>query len=274
MRWVSLSLAAMLLAACSVDQDVQIESRNIELNETAQPASFNPNRAALDSVVRQSGPTYVTLVVSKQNDQGSNAMRDADRGVAVTSGSGFVVEPSGYVLTAAHVAVAKGNKVSARAANGRIYSGTVIDVIPNKDMALIKLQNFRGKPALPSGNACVPRGTVVFSLGKPHSQGDTARVGEVEAMHFGRPVQYGQFGYPDAMVLRMNTQKGESGGPLFNEQGQLVGMVVSTLAAADGTPLNLAHAVPATSLAGFLCTHVSCSGNWSTLARESTEGCS
>ena len=58
-------------------------------------------------------------------------------------------------------------------------------------------------------------------------------------MSYGRAVQYGKFGYPDAMVLKMGTQKGESGGPVFNEQGQLVGMVVSTLTDANGNLINL-----------------------------------
>ena len=84
---------------------------------------------------------------------------------------------------------------------------------------------------------------------------------------------YGKFGYKDAMVLRMNTQKGESGGPLFNGSGNLVGMVVSTLSDANGQPLNLAHAVPATDLAGFLCTHIACTGTWQALAQQSTDNC-
>ena len=100
-----------------------------------------------------------------------------------------------------------------------------------------------------------------------------ATAGEVEAMHFGRPVQYGKFGYPDAMVLKMNTQKGESGGPLFDGSGRLVGMVVSTLTDAQGQPLRLAHAVPATSLAGFLCSNVACSPDWQALAGQSTGSC-
>ena len=65
-----------------------------------------------------------------------------------------------------------------------------------------------------------------------------------------------KFGYPDAMVLRLSTQKGESGGPLFDQRGDLVGMVVSTLYDNAGQPLNLAHAVPSRTLAGFLCGNV------------------
>ncbi|MBI3674010.1 MAG: hypothetical protein HY245_11465 [Rhizobiales bacterium] len=92
-------------------------------------------------------------------------------------------------------------------------------------------------------------------------------------MHFGRPVTYGKFGYPDAMVLRMGTQKGESGGPLFNQSGELVGMVVSTLTDTGGNLLNMAHAVPAPALAEFLCSNVQCTAQWAQMAQRSTSSC-
>ena len=113
-------------------------------------------------------------------------------------------------MTAAHVAIKAGNTILARAANGRIYSGSVVNVLPGNDMALIKLRGFKGHAATSVSNACLAVGSTLFSLGKPHAQGDTARFGTVETMSFGRPVKYGKFGYPDAMVMRMNTQKGES----------------------------------------------------------------
>ena len=188
----------------------------------------------------------------------------------MTSGSGFVVDGSGYVMTAAHVAKRLGNLVSARAANGRVYSGEVIAMRPENDMAVIRLRGFTGKAVTPADNQCLSKGKLVYSLGRPHAQGDTARLGEFESMSFGQSVHYAgadaKFGYPDAMVLRLSTQKGESGGPLFDAQGDLVGMVVSTLYDNTGQPLNLAHAVPSRTLAGFLCSTTTCSSAWRQLS--------
>jgi len=260
------------LAACAATQDVELEGRDISVAQNAEPAANFTMSQSIAGLVRAAGPAYVTLTVSQIETQGSG--KDNRDGIAVTSGSGFLVDHSGYVMTAAHVAVAKGNRVSARAANGRVYSGSVVAIRPETDMALIKLKGYLGKAVTPVTDNCVGRGSTVFSLGKPHAQGDTARIGQLEAMHFGRAVQYGKFGYADAMVLRMNTQKGESGGPLFDEQGRLIGMVVSTLSDGNGQPLNLAHAVPATSLATFLCGQIACSGNWTALAAQSTGDCS
>ena len=271
-RLIFPALAAVLLAGCSAASNVDLESRNIVVEQNAEPAASGVIPPSMAGLIRDSGPTYVTLTVSEIDTQGSLG-KDQRNKIAITSGSGFLVDKSGYVMTAAHVAVAKNYAVSARAANGRIYSGSVVDVLPGNDMALIKLRGYSGREVAPAASNCLARGAAVFSLGKPHAEGDTARMGQLESMHFGRAVQYGKFGYPDALVLRMNTKKGESGGPLFDGSGHLVGMVVSTLTDNEGQLLNLAHAVPATSLARFLCANLACTGNWQTLARQSTDNC-
>jgi S1-C subfamily serine protease len=260
---------SLFLAACSTGE-VDLESRDINVQQTASPAGATMTNQ-MASLVKNAGPSYVTLTVSKV--EGATSSGEKTTRTAVTSGSGFIVEDDGYVMTAAHVAVAKGNTVSARAANGRVYSGIVVDIVPTNDMALIKLRGFKGHSTNPVANACLAKGSTLFSLGKPHAQGDTARFGSVESMNFGRAVQYGRFGYPDAMVMKMNTQKGESGGPVFDDQGKLAGMVVSTLSDGNGQPLNLAHAVPAATLAKFLCANTKCSSSWAALSPRAGQTC-
>ena len=268
MRWRAIFALCVtgLVGACASNQVFE-EDRSYMVTGEATPASVT----AMRGLLKATGPSYVTLTVSESHKRNKSA--ESDPALAVSSGSGFVVDKSGYVLTAAHVAMQKGYTVTARGSDGRLYSGKVIAIKPNNDMALIKLSGFEGSPAHPAGNPCLTQGETVFTLGKPHAQGDTARIGQVETMHFGRAVQYGPFGYPDAMVLRMATQKGESGGPVFNQSGELSGMVVSTLSDGNGRPLNLAHALPSTSLANFLCGSITCSPNWRALANRSTQSC-
>lgn len=265
-----LSLAAVALAACESTSNVDLESRAFNVQQTSvPPGEAVASTEQITSLVRRSGPTYVTLIVS-QPTKSDNITKETRKGTPVTSGSGFVVDGSGYVMTAAHVAKRVGNTVQAKAANGRVYSGDVVAVKPDNDMAVIRLRGFSGKAVTPSDNQCLARGNIVYSLGRPHAQGDTARLGEFESASFGQAVHYSgndaNFGYPDAMVLRLSTQKGESGGPLFDQKGDLVGMVVSTLYDNNGQPLNLAHAVPSRTLAGFLCSEVQCSAQWRSIA--------
>ena len=265
------SLVAIGLSACTASESVNLESRDIAVDQSAEPANAGTS-STVAHLLPATGPTYVTLTVSEV-ERDAIATNPGTRKSAVTSGSGFIVDGSGYVMTAAHVAVQKGNSISARAANGRIYSGKVIGILPANDMAIIKLRGYTGKAVAPSAPGCRTKGDLIYTLGRPHAQGDTARVGALESLHFGRAVTYGKFGYPDALVLQMGTQKGESGGPVFDAGGHLIGMVVSTLSDANGRSINLAHAIPATTLAGFLCSQTSCSSAWSALALQSTDSC-
>lgn len=271
-RTIVLTFAAFCLAACSGSQSVDLESRDISVEQNAEPAGAG-STASVAHLLPASGPTYVTLTVSELDSNLASTKPD-NRKAAITSGSGFIVDGTGYVMTAAHVAVRKGNSISARAANGRIYGGSVIGIMPSNDMAIIKLRGYTGKAATPASPGCNSKGDLVYTLGKPHAQGDTARVGALESLHFGRAVAYGKFGYPDAMVLQMGTRKGESGGPVFDGNGRLIGMVVSTLSDATGQSINLAHAIPATTLASYLCSQTSCGKSWLALASQSADSCS
>lgn len=258
-----LAVAGFILAGCAAT-DIDTESRDFQVQQTSVAAGAGQQTSldTMSGLVRSSGPSYVTLVVSGGKDSGIVLEQKDQKKAAVTAGSGFVVDNAGHIMTAAHVGVRPGNTVSARAANGRVYSGSVIAMLPTNDMAIVKLRGFSGRPVTPAATRCMPRGSMVYSLGRPHAQGDTARIGELDSPRFGRAVAYGPFGYPDAMVLKLSTQKGESGGPLFDKSGQLVGMIVSTLYDGAGKPLNLAHAIPLETLAGFLCSKTSCPEKW------------
>lgn len=261
-------LAAGFLAGCSGRG--ALNDRVINVETDAEPAGFTVS-SSMAGLLKQTSPSYVTLTVAEAREKGRSGETGA--GIAVTSGSGFAIDDDGHILTAAHVAVRDGYTVTARASDGQLYTGRVIAVRPSNDMALIRLNDFNGKPVEPAGSTCLDRGATVFSLGKPHAQGDTARVGELKSMSFGRAVSYQGFGYPDAMVLQMNTRKGESGGPVFNSSGELSGMVVSTLSTGNGQPLNLAHALPVSTLANFYCTNASCSSRWQALAKQTVQSC-
>ena len=264
---------ALLLASCATDgtSGLDLESRSIAVEQNAVPTSGAGASASVSHLLPATGPTYVTLTISRPDPSGSGDSKAG--GQAITSGSGYVVDGAGYIMSAAHVGVAKGNTVSARASNGRVYSGTVIAVLPANDISLIKLRGFAGKSVTPSSPGCVAKGDLVYTLGRPHSQNDVARVGAFESRHFGRAVAYGKFGYPDAMVLHMGTQKGESGGPVFDSSGHLIGMVVSTLSDSQGNSINLAHAIPSTALANFYCANAQCSGQWAALSNKSVDDC-
>jgi len=266
-----LTVLTLLLAVTGCASD-SVSPRAIDVSSSSvQPASHLAKN--IDGLLQKTSKSYVTLVVhdrsTEEISRAENQLADA-----VTSGSGFVVDPAGYVLTAGHVAVAPGWRVQATGPDGRTYKGRVIKILNNNDVALIRLERASGvRAVVPVADPCMKIGESVFSLGKPRKSGDTARLGEVASMSFGRPVTYQQYGYPDAMVLKLSTRKGESGGPVFNQSGQLTGMLVSTLSDSTGRHLNLAHAVPAPDLARFVCGNINCSQTWRKLAALNTKSC-
>ncbi len=261
--------STLLLVACATDQpELDTTIRDIRVaTDTAPKDSILP--AHISGLLANVTPSFVTMVVSRPY---SPMGRRDGLPKGVSSGSGFIVDREGHVITAAHVAAGARYIVRARASNGRIYNGRVVTIKPDNDLGLIRISSLNMPPVTPAANPCLKKGEAVFSLGKPHAQGDTARVGSVKSMHFGRVVRYGKYGYPDAIVLRMATRRGESGGPVFNARGELVGMVVSTLSA-GGRSLKLAHAIPLPAIARFYCSNATCGPRWRKLASLSTKSC-
>ncbi|MDP4823509.1 MAG: serine protease [Aestuariivirgaceae bacterium] len=248
-----------------------LQERNFAIETGMEPASINLSDN-LKPVIRKSGSAYLTVVVSEPLKMAS-LRNSALNYEALTAGSGFLIDAD-RAITAGHVALRDALKVEARGPDGRIYNGKVIAIRPQNDIAMLQLRKFSaGTPVKPATEVCLKQGDPVFSLGKPHAMGDTARLGTVDTMSFGQKVTYQGFGYPDAMVLKMATRKGESGGPVFNAEGELVGMIVSTLSDQNGAPLNLAHAVTLPAIADFICRQGDCPAEWARLRTQSTRIC-
>ncbi|WP_137390678.1 S1 family peptidase [Rhodoligotrophos defluvii] len=263
-------LGLLTLAGCTSSQP--LKPRIINIAATPSPASAQI-AGSIQHLVDQTNTTYVTLVV--HNAPTKNQRKKDELPEPVASGSGFLVDSQGTVVTAGHVGMEKGWLVEARGPDGRIYQGTVEALSYSPDVAIVKLRGMEGSAAVkPASSPCLHKGQPVFSLGKPRAEGDIARTGELVATHFERPVTYSKFGYPDAMVLKLSTRRGESGGPVFNDRGELIGMLVSTLSDKNtGAPLDLAHALPAPMIARVLCQATSCSPEWRLVALQTTAQC-
>ena len=266
-RWLCLS-PILLFLGCSAASTPHLD---LPIDTSITPAAAELS-GSIGGLVHQTKSSYLALVVGEPRTTRLKR-QSGTLPEKFAAGSGFVIDKGGTVVTAAHVAGREGSLVEARAANGRIYAGRVIKIHPDNDLALIKLSGFSGASVTPAVNACMRRGEPIFSLGKPYPQPDLARLGEVKSMTFGRTVRYQDYGYPDAMVLKIGTRKGESGGPVFNRDGKLAGMVVSTLSDIDGTPLDFAHAIPTPALARFICKSTHCSKNWQDLIGQDVSRC-
>ena len=154
--------------------------------------------------------------------------------MTVFSGSGFIVDKDGYVLTNAHV-VGNSARVKVRLPTGKEHSGHVVEVDQVADLALLKLDLQRGEklPALKFGSSSAMRpGEWVVAMGSPLALSNTITAGIVSCVHReGKELglEKGDMGYlqTDASITN-----GNSGGPLVNLDGEVVG--VNTFTAAPG----------------------------------------
>jgi serine protease Do len=153
-------------------------------------------------------------------------------------GSGFVISPDGYVLTGQHV-VGLSRYVRARFLTGREVNGEVVRSDRRRDVALIKLEKDI-YPYLPIGESSrVQPGTEVFAIGTPlfESLGQTVTKGIVSG-----------YGEEDGLrVLRsdVSVHRGNSGGPLLDRSGTVVGLSVSGfMLMPDGVGVGLNSFIP------------------------------
>jgi len=173
-------------------------------------------------------------------DFGSPRDRDAPhRG----TGSGFIIDPDGSILTNNHV-VDRAERIVVKMADGRTLRARVIGADPDTDIALIKVDGQSGLPVAPLGDSSTLRmGEWVCAIGNPLGYEHTVTVGVVS--YLGRKLfdmSLDNYIQTDAAI-----NFGNSGGPLLNARGEVIGInaAISSRASSIGfaVPINGATAI-------------------------------
>ena len=153
-------------------------------------------------------------------------------------GSGFIVSPDGYIVTNAHV-VDGASEVIVRLTDRREYTAKVVGADKRTDIAVVKI-DAKNLPALElSAKPQVKRGEWVIAIGSPFGFENSVSAGVVSGVHRALPDgQMVPFIQTDVAV-----NPGNSGGPLLNAQGQVVG-VNSQIYSRSGGYMGLSFAIP------------------------------
>jgi serine protease Do len=167
-----------------------------------------------------------------------NVPRQRNFGPVRGIGSGFIISPNGYILTNAHV-VNNATKVTVTLTDRREFQAKVIGVDERTDIAVIKI-NVDGKlPVANIGNSSTLRpGQWVLAIGSPFGFENTVTSGIVSAT--ARPLNNG---YVPFIQTDVAVNPGNSGGPLFNLSGQVVG-INSEIYSQTGAYEGISFAIP------------------------------
>ena len=171
------------------------------------------------------------------NGQGGRGM--PQRGERSAVGSGFIISADGYVVTNNHV-VDKAKTVQVTLDDSRTLDAKVIGKDPKTDIALLKITESGSYPYVQFGKGAPRVGDWVVAIGNPFGLGGTVTAGIVSAR--GRDIGAGP--YDDFLQIDAPINKGNSGGPTFNVNGEVVG-VNTAIASPSGGSVGLAFAIPA-----------------------------
>lgn len=155
-------------------------------------------------------------------------------------GSGFIVDSSGLVVTNNHV-VDGAREVSVQLSDGRELSGTVLGRDSKTDLAVIRIRDKGPFKAIGWGDSDHVRvGDSVFAVGSPFGLGNTVTAGIVSAR--GREIGAGP--YDDFLQVDAAINSGNSGGPLFDSRGRVIG-VNTAIVSPTGGNVGIGFAIPA-----------------------------
>jgi len=171
---------------------------------------------------------------------GENEDKDEENSQIVGAGSGFIIDPAGYVVTNHHV-IADADKILVKLSNGTELEAKLVGSDSRTDLALLKVTAKDPLPFVKFGNSDTLRvGDSVVSIGNPFGLGGTVTLGIVSATS--RDINSGtlvdNFIQTDASV-----NVGNSGGPLFNINGEVIG-INTAIASPTGVNIGIAFAIP------------------------------
>tara|TARA_B100000700_G_scaffold277431_1_gene324784 strand:- start:640 stop:2160 length:1521 start_codon:yes stop_codon:yes gene_type:complete len=165
--------------------------------------------------------------------------RGAPQRRATSLGSGFVISENGFVVTNNHV-IAEADEITVTLHNDTRLKAKLIGRDPKTDLALLKVEPKSPLVAVPFGDSGKTRvGDWVVAIGNPFGLGGTVTAGIVSARQ--RDINSGP--YDDFIQTDASINRGNSGGPMFNLKGQVIGINTAIFSPTGGS-VGIGFAIP------------------------------
>jgi serine protease Do len=181
------------------------------------------------------------------DQNGDNGGGDSGPREATSLGSGFIIDPSGYIVTNNHV-IEGAEEITVRMQDNTEYKAKLIGHDPKTDLALLKIDAPKALPYVEWGDSDKARiGDWVLAIGNPFGLGGTVTAGILSARQ--RDINAGP--YDDFLQTDAAINRGNSGGPMFDSDGKVIGINTAIFSPSGGS-IGIGFALPSSLARGVI----------------------
>jgi len=184
----------------------------------------------ITGVVGQVAEAVVHIQVQKRAEPGRGQQRES--GLVPASGSGFIISSDGFVVTNNHV-VEGAREIKVALADGRTVNADLTGADPSTDIAVLKIDVAGLKSLSFADSESLRPGQIAIAIGNPLGLQHTVTAGVVSALGRTLRASNGRL-IDDIIQTDASLNPGNSGGPLVNSLGQVIGVNTATIASAQG----------------------------------------
>ena len=223
------ALLAFAVLSASAAQARSAPDSFADLVETLLPTVVNiQTRQTIDGGQAEQFEEFFKEFFERRGEEGEPPPQRR-RGSSL--GSGFIIDSSGYIVTNHHV-IADADEVEVVLSDGTSLEATIVGSDKDTDLALLKVEADRDLPATDWGDSERTRiGDWVVAIGNPFGLGGTVTAGIVSARQ--RDINAGR--YDNFIQTDAAINKGNSGGPMFNLDGQVIGVNTAIFSPSGGS---------------------------------------
>ncbi len=242
LAWFLAAAAALaLMAAAAAAQAKTMPGSFSDLAEKLLPAVVNVSTT--QSVRGRSGPELPQLPPGSPFEEFFKEFFDRNQPQqqrkATSLGSGFIIDSGGYVVTNNHV-IQDAEEITVILQDDTQLPAELVGHDPKTDLAVLKVKSDRQLPAVKFGDSDALRvGDWVLAIGNPFGLGGTVTAGIISAR--GRDINTGP--YDDFLQTDASINRGNSGGPMFNLEGEVVGINTAIFSPSGGS-IGIGFAIP------------------------------
>jgi len=245
-----IGLSSVFIGAAKAQQPQQSSQKQLSISESL-PSSSSSSLTKIFSQVENSVVQVISTIESGNNSN----LRIIINGNPITRnqtalGSGFVYDKQGHIVTNDHV-VSNASKVDVTFVDGNTYSAKVVGKDPYSDLAVLQLtDNISDERVIPlifANSSQLQVGQQAIAIGNPFGLSASMTTGIVSQIGRLLPTVYTPYSIPNGIQTDAAMNPGNSGGPLLNMQGEVIGMNIAIISS-SGVNSGVGLAIPSNTI--------------------------